>query len=207
MLVHRLHGFVLLVIPVADGSELELRPILILAKPYVEEGSPEGEATNQAVLALVPKALRAVCNGLQILPQLHDVGMDFEAGFLHTRAGVSPHFRYFPATKEGNEGRLKLGIPNRHPRRALEHDHAAPLIQPPNRRFQRLFEQVTGRGGVHDEGAEYLEVRVGQQRAQGFGAVNMVIFVPPGDAGDRKRAPQFYDSTFQLLTEVGIPEV
>ena len=41
----------------------------------------------------------------------------------------------------------------------------------------------------------------------GFGAVNMVIFVPPGDAGDRKQPPQFYDSTFQLLTEVGMKEV
>jgi hypothetical protein len=34
-------------------------------------------------------------------------------------------------------------------------------------RFTFPFEQVPGRGGVHDEGAEYLEVRVAQQGAQG----------------------------------------
>ena len=39
--------------------------------------------------------------------------------------------------------------------------------------------------------------------SSGLGAVNMVIFVPPGDAGDPTRAPEFYDSTFQLLTEAG----
>lgn len=34
----------------------------------------------------------------------------------------------------------------------------------------------------------------------------MVVFVPPGDAGDPTRSPEFYDSTFQYLAELGIPE-
>jgi hypothetical protein len=33
----------------------------------------------------------------------------------------------------------------------------------------------------------------------------MVIFVPPGDSGDPTRSPEFYDSTFHYLTELGIP--
>ena len=33
----------------------------------------------------------------------------------------------------------------------------------------------------------------------------MVVFVPPGDPGDPTRSPLFYDSTFQYLTELGIP--
>jgi hypothetical protein len=33
----------------------------------------------------------------------------------------------------------------------------------------------------------------------------MVIFVPPGDQGDPTRSPEFYDSTFRFLTDVGIP--
>ena len=33
----------------------------------------------------------------------------------------------------------------------------------------------------------------------------MVIFVPPGDPGDPTRSPEFYDSTFHYLTELGIP--
>ena len=33
----------------------------------------------------------------------------------------------------------------------------------------------------------------------------MVIFVPPGDPGDPSRLPDFYDSTFNYLTELGIP--
>jgi len=33
----------------------------------------------------------------------------------------------------------------------------------------------------------------------------MVIFVPPGDSGDPTRSPEFYDSTFHYLTEIGIP--
>jgi hypothetical protein len=33
----------------------------------------------------------------------------------------------------------------------------------------------------------------------------MVIFVPPGDPGDPSRSPSFYDSTFNYLTELGIP--
>ncbi len=35
----------------------------------------------------------------------------------------------------------------------------------------------------------------------------MVVFVPPGDADDPTRAPAFYDSTFNYLREVGIPEL
>ena len=33
----------------------------------------------------------------------------------------------------------------------------------------------------------------------------MVIFVPPGDPSDQTRLPEFYDSTFRYLTELGIP--
>jgi hypothetical protein len=33
----------------------------------------------------------------------------------------------------------------------------------------------------------------------------MVIFVPPGDAADPTRSPEFYDSTFHYLNELGIP--
>jgi hypothetical protein len=33
----------------------------------------------------------------------------------------------------------------------------------------------------------------------------MVIFVPPGDSSDPTRSPEFYDSTFHFLTELGIP--
>jgi len=33
----------------------------------------------------------------------------------------------------------------------------------------------------------------------------MVIFVPPGDSGDPTRSPEYYDSTFHYLTELGIP--
>jgi Schlafen group 3, DNA/RNA helicase domain len=35
----------------------------------------------------------------------------------------------------------------------------------------------------------------------------MVVFVPPGDAIDPTRAPSFYDSTFNYLRELGIPEI
>jgi hypothetical protein len=35
----------------------------------------------------------------------------------------------------------------------------------------------------------------------------MVIFVPPGSRSDHTRKAEFYDPTFRLLTEVGIPEV
>ncbi len=35
----------------------------------------------------------------------------------------------------------------------------------------------------------------------------MIIFVPPGDSSDPTRSPEFYDSTFNYLTEVGIPEL
>ena len=33
----------------------------------------------------------------------------------------------------------------------------------------------------------------------------MVIFVPPGDPDDPSRLPEFYDSTFSYLTQLGIP--
>jgi DUF2075 family protein len=35
----------------------------------------------------------------------------------------------------------------------------------------------------------------------------MVIFVPPGDPNDPSRPPEYYDSTFQYLSEVGIPVI
>jgi hypothetical protein len=35
----------------------------------------------------------------------------------------------------------------------------------------------------------------------------MVIFVPSGDTSDRTRSPEFYDSTFSYLTEIGIPQI
>ncbi|MGE5058459.1 MAG: DNA/RNA helicase domain-containing protein [Betaproteobacteria bacterium] len=35
----------------------------------------------------------------------------------------------------------------------------------------------------------------------------MVVFVPPGDSIDPTRLPEFYDSTFKYLTELGIPTV
>lgn len=33
----------------------------------------------------------------------------------------------------------------------------------------------------------------------------MVIFIPPGDSADPTRTPEFYDPTFQYLTDLGIP--
>lgn len=33
----------------------------------------------------------------------------------------------------------------------------------------------------------------------------MVVFVPPGDPGDPTRLPSYYDSTFDYLTQLGIP--
>ena len=33
----------------------------------------------------------------------------------------------------------------------------------------------------------------------------MVIFVPPGSSSDPRRKAEFYDSTFNYLTELGIP--
>lgn len=33
----------------------------------------------------------------------------------------------------------------------------------------------------------------------------MVLFIPPGDPNDPTRSPKFYDSTFDYLTELGIP--
>jgi hypothetical protein len=35
----------------------------------------------------------------------------------------------------------------------------------------------------------------------------MVIFVPPGDAHDATRPPEFYDATFSYLQEIGMPVV
>ena len=35
----------------------------------------------------------------------------------------------------------------------------------------------------------------------------MVIVVPPGDAGDPTRAPEFYDSTFAYLRGIGVPDL
>jgi DUF2075 family protein len=35
----------------------------------------------------------------------------------------------------------------------------------------------------------------------------MAIFVPPGDLNDPSRSPEFYDSTFQFLTDIGIPTI
>jgi hypothetical protein len=35
----------------------------------------------------------------------------------------------------------------------------------------------------------------------------MVIFVPPGDVSDHTRSPEFYDSTFNYLADIGIPLV
>jgi hypothetical protein len=33
----------------------------------------------------------------------------------------------------------------------------------------------------------------------------MAIFVPPGDRRDPTRLPEFYDGTFEYLTELGLP--
>lgn len=33
----------------------------------------------------------------------------------------------------------------------------------------------------------------------------MIIFIPDGDASDPTRLPEFYDATFEYLTELGIP--
>ncbi len=35
----------------------------------------------------------------------------------------------------------------------------------------------------------------------------MAIFIPPGDPADPTRTPDFYDSTFRYLTDVGIPVI
>ena len=35
----------------------------------------------------------------------------------------------------------------------------------------------------------------------------IVVFVPPGDVNDQTRSPAFYDSTFNYLRDVGIPEI
>jgi hypothetical protein len=33
----------------------------------------------------------------------------------------------------------------------------------------------------------------------------MVLFIPPGDASDPTRLPQFYDQTFEYLVDLGVP--
>jgi DUF2075 family protein len=35
----------------------------------------------------------------------------------------------------------------------------------------------------------------------------MVIFIPPGDAGDATRTPSYYDSTYEYLSGLGIQEL
>jgi hypothetical protein len=35
----------------------------------------------------------------------------------------------------------------------------------------------------------------------------MVLFVPPGDSSDPTRSPEFYDSTFNYLFELGVPKL
>jgi hypothetical protein len=35
----------------------------------------------------------------------------------------------------------------------------------------------------------------------------MIVFVPPGDSADPTRSPEFYDSTFRYLKELGISEI
>jgi hypothetical protein len=35
----------------------------------------------------------------------------------------------------------------------------------------------------------------------------MVIFVPPGSTSDPTRSPEYYDATFNYLTEVGVPSI
>jgi len=35
----------------------------------------------------------------------------------------------------------------------------------------------------------------------------MVLFIPPGDTSDKTRLPEYYDSTFRYLRELGIPEL
>ena len=57
----------------------------------------------------------------------------------------------------------------------------------------------------HPENRNYLRnaYRVLLTRAR----QGMVIFVPPGDRYDPTRAPEYYDSTFRYLSEVGIPVI
>src|SRR5262249_50960936 len=35
----------------------------------------------------------------------------------------------------------------------------------------------------------------------------MVIFIPPGDPSEPTRSPEFYNSTFNYLFELGVPEI
>jgi hypothetical protein len=35
----------------------------------------------------------------------------------------------------------------------------------------------------------------------------MVVFVPPGDVNDPTRSPEYYDSTFNYLRQLGVPEI
>ncbi|HEY7165505.1 MAG TPA: DNA/RNA helicase domain-containing protein [Candidatus Binatia bacterium] len=56
---------------------------------------------------------------------------------------------------------------------------------------------------VNDDNRRYLRnaYRVLLTRAR----QGMVIFVPSGDPSDPTRSPEFYDSTFNYLAELGIP--
>jgi hypothetical protein len=58
---------------------------------------------------------------------------------------------------------------------------------------------------LNDDNRRYLRnaYRVLLTRAR----QGMVIFVPPGDSSDPTRSPEFYDSTFNYLTELGVPEL
>jgi hypothetical protein len=57
----------------------------------------------------------------------------------------------------------------------------------------------------HPENRNYLRnaYRVLLTRAR----QGMVIFVPPGDPHDATRSPEYYDSTFEYLTDIGIPVI
>ena len=66
-------------------------------------------------------------------------------------------------------------------------------------------EVIDGRNIANPDNRRYLRnaYRVLLTRAR----QGMVIFVPPGDSIDPTRSPEFYDSTFNYLTELGVPEL
>ena len=68
-----------------------------------------------------------------------------------------------------------------------------------------IFEVIDGCNIANPDNRRYLcnAYRVLLTRAR----QGMIIFVPPGDPSDPTRSPAFYDSTFNYLTEVGIPEL
>jgi hypothetical protein len=35
----------------------------------------------------------------------------------------------------------------------------------------------------------------------------MIIYVPPGDSNDPTRSPNFYQSTYEYLADLGVPTV